>query len=291
MRVVRVRTNPAQPSTIPHNPLASCVRSPQVAGVLAWSPLLVQKIEIQALGFVLRKLQLNRHRPAEVSLHTHPHAQLILYLAGEGVQWVRERRYQAHAGDLFIIPPRVAHGFSVQQGSRPLCLVLDFDAARPPQRLVHRQLSHATLLELHSLLARVPAKGRLRLSVYPAILEVVARLLEASPEAPPTTSRPEPLLDRLRGELERAPNLASLAAASGFSRDGLSRRLKREHGLGLRALRDQHRLAAAELALRSAGSIAAAAGAAGFDDPNYFARWFRRRTGVTPSAWRRRHAS
>jgi len=35
--------------------------------MLAWSPILIQKIEIQALGFVLRKLQLNRHRDAEVS--------------------------------------------------------------------------------------------------------------------------------------------------------------------------------------------------------------------------------
>ena len=35
--------------------------------MLAWSPLLIQKIEIHALGFVLRKLQLNRHRDAEVA--------------------------------------------------------------------------------------------------------------------------------------------------------------------------------------------------------------------------------
>ena len=51
--------------------------------MLAWSPLLIQKIEIHALGFVLRKLQLNRHRDTEVSTHRHPFNQLILYLSGE----------------------------------------------------------------------------------------------------------------------------------------------------------------------------------------------------------------
>jgi AraC-like DNA-binding protein len=71
-------------------------------------------------------------------------------------------------------------------------------------------------------------------------------------------------------------------------RDALSRRLKREHGLGLRGLRDQERLQAAQAALREQSNIATAAGKAGFEDPNYFARWFRRQTGLTPSAWRRK---
>ena len=94
--------------------------------MLAWSPLLIQKIEIHALGFVLRKLQLNRHRNAEVAAHGHDHAQLILYLTGEGVQTVNTRRRRAHAGDLFVIPAHTPHGFSVAGKSHPLCLVLDY---------------------------------------------------------------------------------------------------------------------------------------------------------------------
>lgn len=255
--------------------------------MLAWSPLLVQKIEIQALGFVLRKLQLNRHRDAEVALHAHPFSQLILYLAGEGVQVVRDRRHEARAGDLFVIPPDIAHGFAVRPGSRPLCLVLDFETARRPRRLVHRRLPHRTLNELHALLARVPTKGRLRLAVYPAILEVVARLLEPRADDAPAESAPSPLLARLREQLPTAPNLREVARAAGYARDSLSRKLKREHGLGLRGLRDQQRLVAAEQALQRSATISEAAAHAGFDDPNYFTRWFRRRTGRTPSQWKR----
>src|SRR5688572_23540869 len=121
--------------------------------MLAWSPILIQKIEIHALGFVLRQLQLNRHRVAEVSPHTHDYAQLILYLSGEGVQSVGSRRFTARTGDLFVIPAHVAHGFAVRRHSRPLCLVLDYDLTTERQvRASHRRLPPATLNELNALL-------------------------------------------------------------------------------------------------------------------------------------------
>ncbi|HXA14163.1 MAG TPA: AraC family transcriptional regulator [Opitutaceae bacterium] len=255
--------------------------------MLAWSPILVQKIEIHALGFVLRKLQLNRHREAEVASHHHAYAQLILYLSGEGVQRVAGRRRPARSGDLFIIPPRTPHGFSVLGHSRPLCLVLDFETESARPRIVHRHLPQGALNELHALLARVPAKGRPRLGDYASILAVVARLLEPT-RTGAATRRPVATVERVL-ELLRAPStLAAVARETGYHRDHLSRKLKHETGLGLRGLRDQLRLETAQHALRTAPTIAEAAAQAGFDDPNYFTRWFRRQTGRTPSAWLRR---
>lgn len=252
--------------------------------MLAWSPLLVQKIEIHALGFVLRKLQLNRHRDAEVAPHGHDYAQLILYLTGEGVQTVSGRRRRARAGDLFVIPARTPHGFSVAARSHPLCLVLDYELADAGRvRAAHRTLSPATLNELHALLSRVPRKGRLTLGDYPAILAVVARLLEHSPAAP----APAPtLFEKLREQVRAPASLRKIAREFGYHPDHLSRKLKRESGLSLRALRDRVRLEAAQLALRTAPTVAEAATQSGFDDPNYFARWFRRQTGQTPGAWK-----
>jgi AraC-like DNA-binding protein/mannose-6-phosphate isomerase-like protein (cupin superfamily) len=252
--------------------------------MLAWSPLLVQKIEIHALGFVLRKLQLNRHRDAEVAAHSHAYAQLILYLDGEGVQTVRARRRRARAGDLFVIPAGTPHGFFTVGRSRPLCLVLDYELEGQGRvRAAHRTLTPATLNELHALLARVPRKGRLTLADYPAILAVVARLLGHAPAAP----APAPSLFETLREQVRAPRpLAHIARDHGCHPDHLSRKLKRESGLGLRALRNRVRLEAAEAALRAAPSVAEAATQCGFDDPNYFARWFRRQTGQTPRQFR-----
>ncbi len=254
--------------------------------MLAWSPLLIQKIEIHALGFVLRKLQLNRHRDTEVAPHAHAYAQLILYLTGEGVQTIGRRARIARAGDLFLIPARLPHGFAVAGRSRPLCLVLDYEVDRTARvRGVHRHLPAATLGELHALLARLPRKGRLTLDHYPAVLAVVARLLRPAPAAP-ETSTPPGLYERVEPHLRTAAPLSTIAQNLGYHPDHLNRKLKREAGVGLRELRHRLRLAAAQNALRTQPSIAAAAQAAGFEDPNYFTRWFRQQTGKPPSAWR-----
>jgi AraC family transcriptional activator of pobA len=255
--------------------------------MLAWSPILIQQIEIHALGFVLRKLQLNRHREAEVAAHRHPYTQLILYLAGEGIQRIRSEKVDARGGDLFIIPPRVPHGFSVDGHSRPLCLVLDYDTARKARRASHRRLPQHALNELHTLLARVPTKGRPTLSDYPAIIAVVARLLEPHRTPAPAPPQTPPLFERVRSRLRESASLETVARESGYARDALSRRLKRDHGLGLRGMRDQLRLEHAQHALRDLHSVGEASVQAGFDDANYFTRWFRRKTGFTPSAWRR----
>jgi AraC-like DNA-binding protein len=252
--------------------------------MLAWSPILIQQIEIHALGFVLRKLQLNRHREAEVAAHAHDYAQLILYLGGEGVQTIRGRRRVARAGDLFVIPAGTPHGFAVRGASRPLCLVLDYEMEGAGRvRASHRFLPPATLNELHALLSRVPNKGKLTLGDYPAILALVARLLQTGQAETP---RGPSLYDRIRAQVQAPASLGRIARTIGYHPDHLTRKLKRQTGLGLRALRDSVRLETAQSALRTEATIAEAATRAGFDDPNYFARWFRRQTGRTPTDWR-----
>ncbi len=250
----------------------------------AWQPLLVQKIEIHALDFVLRKLQLNRHRDSEVATHAHDHAQLILYLSGEGIQSIQGRRRPARAGDLFVIPANTPHGFSVVGRSRPLCLVLDYMLERSGRvRAAYRRLAPASLSELHGALSRVPRKGRLVLADYPAILAVVARLLTPTRAKAPNAPT---LFETVRRQLGAERSMAKISRALGYHPDHLTRKLKNESGLGLRALRDRLRLAQSQSGLRQFSTVAEAASAAGFEDPNYFARWFRQQTGLTPRAWR-----
>jgi AraC-like DNA-binding protein len=200
------------------------------------------------------------------------------------VQTLGARRRAARAGDLFVIPPGTPHGFALRGRSRPLCLVLDYELEGAGRvRGTHRRLLPDKLNELHALLARVPTKGRLTLSDYPAILAVVALLLESPAPEP---AREPGVFAKVHDLLRTPAPLATIARNAGYHPDHLTRKLKSEGGLGLRALRDRLRLETAQAALRSAPTIAEAATQSGFDDPNYFARWFRQQTGETPTDWR-----
>jgi AraC-like DNA-binding protein len=179
----------------------------------------------------------------------------------------------------------VAHGFSLAGKSRPLCLVLDFDSEKHRVRPAHRLLPQASLNALHALLALIPTKGGLRLGDYATVIAVTAMLLEPPRRAhqpPPTLGTTE----RVTQLLGSHHDIAATAKELGYHRDHLSRKLRRETGLGLRAHRDRLRLERAQRALGVAASVADAATAAGFDDANYFARWYKAKTGKTPSSTR-----
>ena len=105
----------------------------------------------------------------------------------------RGRRRRARAGDLFVIPAGIAHGYTATGPGRPVCLVLDYESTdvSRTRRALHRRLSPATLNELSQLLAKVPPKGRPTLADYSNILAVVARLL--GPVRPAAALRRAPL--------------------------------------------------------------------------------------------------
>ncbi len=259
--------------------------------MLAWSHILVQKIEIQALNLSLKKLQLNRHRLSEVKSHHHNFSQLILYLSGAGHQVIGHRKYKVQSGELFVIPPGLTHGFQSKEKTRPLCLVLDFfNADKKPGRLGHRRLSQGILNELHGLLSRLPAKGKLKLADYSTVISVIALLTDLSNKAS-TRQFPELSIYERVQALLRAPenwtlSLKEIARKVGYQQDYLTRKLKEENGQGLMEIRNAIRLEYATQALQRGFPIAEAALASGFNDPNYFARWIRFHTGQNPSRQR-----
>jgi AraC-like DNA-binding protein len=52
-------------------------------------------------------------------------------------------------------------------------------------------------------------------------------------------------------------------------------------------LRAKILLARAEAILKGTATVGTIAGELGFTDANYFARWFRKQTGKSPTQWRR----
>ncbi|TVR52155.1 MAG: AraC family transcriptional regulator [Puniceicoccaceae bacterium] len=257
-----------------------------------WSPVLVQRTDLRVRGIELLSLHVNRHRLAEVRPHTHDHAQIILYLTGGGCQQVGPRRLTVEAGALFDLPPGCRHGFSSDARTRPLCLVANYRRpARIGGRLRRRRLEQEELNHLHGLLSRLPPKGRLSLDELGLVLQVLDPLLSHRSRGAAIPTRPETLASRLEGLVAAAlPASLALPEAArrlGYERDYLTRRLRREGGRGFKEIRDGVRLAAAQRALHDGLPVARAAEDAGFQDPAYFSRWFRRLTGCCPSTFAR----
>jgi AraC-like DNA-binding protein len=91
----------------------------------------------------------------------------------------------------------------------------------------------------------------------------------------------------LDAHLHEDPGLDALAAHLGLSAERTRHLVQEETGRSFRALKERHRLAAAQrllgLGFQPVKTVARQCGCA---DAGWFGRWFRRRTGQTPLAWR-----
>lgn len=253
-----------------------------------------EPLDVRAGGYRFRRLALHRHLPetAAVGNHAHAWAQVLVYLSGAGEQEVAGRSSLVGPGSVVAVPPRVAHGFRRAEGGAPLCWVLDLNL--PRGRRVEPGVGRMTggvWAAWRRDLAQAPAPG-----VEPVLGGAAAllRLAEAALRAAgwvavPRDAAPALVLD-LASQLARAPldvPLAELVARSGFQRDHLNRKLRRETGLPLGQWRQQRRLERAEELLAAGWAVGRVAAEVGLPDQNYFARWFRRQTGRAPSVWAR----
>jgi AraC-like DNA-binding protein len=86
-----------------------------------------------------------------------------------------------------------------------------------------------------------------------------------------------------------APMRARLAALCGMSETNFRREWTAAYGQTPLAYRDGLRIAhAKELLLHAGATVGEAALACGFEDESYFVRFFKKQTGVTPGAYRKR---
>ena len=268
-----------------------------------YRPLLIENLGISLPGIDVLRLQLNEHlQGTGLGSHSHRYGQLLVYLRGQGAQSVGGSRYEARSGTVIYAAPGQQHSFERERERRPLCLVLDIRlkpsledseprvvGMLPATSQNHIRLRISQLFAMRDIgkADRQLTVGAIILDVLDALLRAVGRLDARSA----VTAGPRSLTrssERVIMSFISDPcaDLVFLAGKIGYQRDYLNRMLKSECGLTLGQLRARVRLREAQRFLRRGKSIGEVAGNVGIDDQNYFARWFRLQTGISPSAWR-----
>lgn len=269
-----------------------------------YQPLLLEAFRLRAGPFRIRRLRLHRHldETSGAAPHDHPYAQLLVYLTGQGEQRTATGGHPVRSGTAALFPPHRPHAFRRSGNRRPLCLVVDFDL-RGAGRLGEwiGPLPQADLAAVrHALSGLIQLRGAARaaaeLREAALVLEIVHRVLPAAgwtprPEAAKTAVPEVARRARrvLAGPEARREPVGALARRIGYQKDHLNRMLRRAEGMTLGQLRAALRLDEAKRALLQGKPVGAAAAALGWDDANYFTRWFRKQTGLAPRAWRERN--
>jgi AraC family transcriptional regulator, transcriptional activator of pobA len=260
--------------------------------------LLWTHLDARAGSTVVIRLELHRHLPetAKLGAHSHKHWQALLYLSGHGVQQIGRQIHPVSAGSLVILSPGARHSFRREAGLAPRCLMLDFHAPWQKRTAV-RSLAAVEIARVRSVLAdmarlndekRMPDEiGRAALA-----LRLLAQIAEDSGWYPrPVRHSAMTVLHQVQKLLKSDAKPKTVADALGYHPDYLSRLVRAETGLGLGGLAAQVRLQRVQKFLLKHKLVRDAAAEAGFFDQNYFSRWFRKQTGLTPLEWRANRSS
>lgn len=268
-----------------------------------YQPLVLEKLDVRVPSIHVRQLALHRHLPETTAVrpHVHKFAQCLLYLSGQGRQQIENRSHLVQTGTAVFLPPGVEHAFHREANRRPICLVIDFDwrgARRKSPRVALLPLS--TLRETRQQLAAIAHLQRRAhagppLQMSALILRLLDLLLNGAALTPALGGQHLSPISRKVESLLVSPDatgvsLGKLARLAGYQHDYLNRLLKNHSGLTLGQFRARKLVTRAQQLLQSEESVAEVSGALGFADPNYFSRWFRKQTGVTPGYWRRHSA-
>jgi AraC-like DNA-binding protein len=248
---------------------------------------------------------------SRIALHYHRHHEIGLVENGAYTILLDGEMRRLEAGEVFLVPGNVPHGFVVDASVGVTAMIIQFAelaaellsalcnappigqfALTPAERDRFTEIYH----QLHREVATDLPWARRQCRI---LLEQLAILLARSHAqgglSHPTGRQHQAVQRALRWLHEHAHQhvyMSELAAYTGLSSPHLRRLFRQYVGMSpkryLQALRLQ---ASKSLLLQPDRPLAQVAESAGFGNPQQFSKAFRRYTGLSPSAWRRARVS
>ncbi len=225
--------------------------------------------------------------------------QIIFVVRGRGPVRYDGRDYEAGPGDAVVMDLRRPHRYAcnpedpleifwVRFDGPGVAAVFQamLDAGSPVLKYASRERMRADFQELFRLLKRRGPGDDLW--VWHRLTALVANVMEHNLTEKPGADVAAPL-QLMREKFDRPLSLEELAKTSGLSMFHFTRRFKRSTGFTPMEYLEKLRLAHAQELLQSRPDLLlkAVAKQSGYDDPAYFSRVFHKRTGVSPTQYRK----
>ncbi len=258
---------------------------------------LVNQVDLRTPNLHIRTFAIRRHQTdgSAVDPQRHRWSRAILCLSGWGEQLLAGHRVAVEPGVVVVLPPGQLPVFHSTGHRRAVRVEIEFhlkgSAPASPKIAAITQGEFAQIREQLNYLLRIHSATGEFLSWEGAavILQMLIMLLRGAGWLERTASAAanggDSAIHRLLLTMALEAPLRQVVERSGYQRDHLNRLVRKETGLTLGQFRTQRRLLKAKDLLARGVKVGDVAGEVGLPDQSYFARWFRRQTGQSPSHW------
>ncbi|MEI8138969.1 MAG: helix-turn-helix domain-containing protein [bacterium] len=262
---------------------------------------------------------------SNIELHAHEFSELVIITGGHGNHFTETGKFPVSTGDVFVIDPGLAHGYRDTHNLSLINILFNFDRLsiplvdlaespgfhalfrlEPHYRHEHAfesrlKLDSKQLKEVSPLLARMyqhkqsvqPGHDFIQLSLFMQLVGILSQGYGEMVSAPSRRLMDAgAVFSHIERHFDRAITTAELCRIAHLSESSLLRMFHETVGTSphdyLLTIRINH---ARNLLATSPDKITTIAFQTGFSDSNYFARQFKKRTGLSPAAYRARNSS
>jgi len=233
--------------------------------------------------------------------HKHDFIHIVVPTKGTGWHEIDFVRHPVAPGSVFVMRPAQVHSW--QLAAQTSGYVVELEPAAMPRRaglpaadrIVVETKAWREIVGLCELMAveyerQAPRCEEVLQGLFAAFVPMLARHApHDAPHAAPEGETAAAFAALLEAEYRKHHDVVFYARRLKLTPKALTMRVTRATGVSARAkIHDRLLLEARRLLAYSDLAIGAVSGELGFEDPNYFARFFRKRAGESPGAFRTR---